>query len=55
MDFGNSFGTGLNDFGTTNFGVGEEDIINYGEFLNDGDGSMNMDLNIWEDITGTEA
>lgn len=55
MDFGNTFPTGLNDFGTTNFGVGDEDIINYGEFLNDDGGGMNMELTMWEDLPGTEA
>jgi hypothetical protein len=55
MDFGNSFSTGLNDFSTTNFGVGEDDIINYGEFLNDNEGGIGMDLGIWEDLPSTEA
>ena len=54
MDFGNSFASGLGDFGTTNFSGVDEDIINYGEFLNDNDG-INMELGIWEDIGGTEA
>lgn len=52
MDFTNNFGSGLSDFGNTNFGV-EDDIINYGEFLNDNDG-LTMDL-VWEDLAGTEV
>jgi len=54
IDFGNTFGTSLSDFGTSNFGVVEDDIINYGEFLNDNDG-LNMDLSMWEELGGTEA
>lgn len=54
MDFPGNFGPGLNDFGNTNFGLADEDIINYGEFLNDTDG-ITMDLGMWEDLGGTEA
>jgi hypothetical protein len=54
MEFPGNFGQSLNDFGNTNFSLGDDDIINYGEFLNDTDG-ITMDLGIWEDLAGTEA
>jgi hypothetical protein len=55
VDFGNNFGSGLQDFSASNFGiVGEDDIINYGDFLNE-DGGVQLDMGIWEDLGGTEA
>ena len=52
MDFGNSFGTGLgNEFTTPTFNVGtEDDIINYGDFLNDGDAGISLDMSIWDEL-----
>lgn len=52
MDFPNTFGsTGLGDFNSSNFGVADEDIINYGEFLNDNEG-LGMDLPLWGEELG---
>lgn len=53
MEFDPSFGGGLSaDFNTSSFNVGpDEDIINYGEFLNDGDNNLSMgDLGLWEEL-----
>jgi hypothetical protein len=54
MDFGSNFGPGLTDFSNANFGVVDDEIINYGEFLNDSD-ALTMELGMWEDLGGTEA
>ena len=54
MDFGNNFGGGLgNDFNAASFGVGpDEDIINYGDFLNDGDNNLLVgDIGLWDELT----
>lgn len=54
-DFGSNFGGGLADFSASNFGIAaEEDIINYGDFLND-DGALNVDMNMWEELGPTET
>jgi len=54
MDFGNNFGGGLgNDFNTASFSVGaDDDIINYGDFLNDGDNSLVLgEIGLWDELT----
>jgi len=55
-DFG--FPSSIGDFGNPNFTTMpmDEDIINYGDFLNDNDGLNGIDLSMWgEDLGGTEA
>jgi hypothetical protein len=55
-DFGTNFGGGgLGDFSATTFGIAaEDDIINYGDFLNE-DGGLNVDMNMWEELGSTET
>jgi len=52
MDFGSNFAGGLGtDFNTSSFNVGaDDDIINYGDFLNDGDNNLVMGDMLWEDL-----
>jgi hypothetical protein len=53
MDFGSNFGGGLgNDFNTASFSVGaDDDIINYGDFLNDGDNSLVLgEIGLWDEL-----
>jgi len=55
-DFGNSFGAGIPDFSASNFGIGtEDDIINYGEFLNEDGVNIDLNMNMWEELPGTEV
>jgi hypothetical protein len=47
--------TGLADFSSTSFGMPDEDIINYGEFLNDNEG-LGIELPLWgEELGAPEA
>jgi hypothetical protein len=54
MQFPTSFTGGLTEFVGTTFG--DEDIVNYGEFLNDSEG-LGMDLGggIWEELEPSGA
>jgi len=58
LEFTSNFNGALSDFGNSSFApmAMEDEIVNYGEFLNDTDG-MGMDFSNWAetDLTGTEA